>query len=301
MTGVFIPPASTSPFSLGSTHTFHGNVQFGPHSAQKMDIFNSSVGGTEPRPAVIMFHGGGFNSGDKSDMYRTSGQKNLVRELLDRGAVVASVNYQLLGQDTPEGLLSCVRSASRSVQFIKLAESLNVDPMRVIVIGSSAGGSIALWLATHPSMMIWEDESDPVSMQPSYVHAALGISVQSGLDIVDWEPIFAEYDWHYTELSSKFNDYYGGHPLEQIPSNIRFVLDVIPAMHPFYSSEMWAGCEVANVAPDTPQILFHHPLHIKALRDGCTAAGIPGKFQAPALGIDDGESMTDFLLRKLSD
>jgi len=301
---VTLPNPSSPPFNIG-THQFYSDVQYGYDSGrQKMDIFNSSIPGPEPhnlRPCVILCHGGGFTGGDKSDTYSSSGQRNMIKQLLDRGVVVAAINYPLLDDpNNVEGLLYCVRSAGRSVQFLKFSQ-LNIDPERVLMMGSSAGGSIALWVGVSPDMSTYGFPEDPISVVSSKLHAIIATSVQATLDVVKWEQVFLSYGWQVSAIGSKCDDYYHEPNFYTPMATTRRAWVDSLAHISANSPEIWAGSSVPNVAPDTTSILFHHPLHIKALKDQYTALGRSGKFEAPALGISSDESMTQFLLRKISD
>lgn len=76
----------------------------------------------------------------------------------DRGFAVAMIQYRL----APENPLPVpVMDVARAVQFLRHhAKDFNFDPNRVVLLGMSAGGCSALWLATH------DDLADPMSNDP---------------------------------------------------------------------------------------------------------------------------------------
>jgi len=100
-------------------------------------------------PAVLIIHGGGFNDGDKGKGREVNFGVNLAMN----GYVGLSINYKLRkvqGQVTwPQNLHDC----KAAVRWLRQnAEKLNVDPERIGVMGSSAGGNLAAMLAlTRPS------------------------------------------------------------------------------------------------------------------------------------------------------
>ncbi len=99
-----------------------------------LDIFRSdSI--TLPQPAVVMIHGGGWSSGDRSLQYP------LAIELAKRGYVTVPVEYRL----SPEALypagLHDVKAAVRWIQ--QHGAEYGIDPSRIAVAGSSAGGHLA--------------------------------------------------------------------------------------------------------------------------------------------------------------
>lgn len=101
------------------------------------------------RPALLAIHGGGWRGGGKGDYGRT------VAPLARHGLVVVAVDYRLSRPGAPSwpGNLDDVREALRWVRLH--AADYGIDPERVALIGASAGGHLALLLATTP------DPSDP--------------------------------------------------------------------------------------------------------------------------------------------
>ncbi len=100
-------------------------------------------------PAVLIIHGGGFNDGDKG----MSREVNYGVNVALNGYVGMSINYKLRkmqGQVTwPQNLHDC----KTAVRWLRAnAARLRLDPDRIGVMGSSAGGNLAAMLAlTRPS------------------------------------------------------------------------------------------------------------------------------------------------------
>jgi acetyl esterase len=89
-----------------------------------------------PAPGVLMIHGGGFVVGNVEGEHA-----NGAGIALTTGAVVVSVEYRLAPEDPyPAGLHDCY-SALR--WFADHASDLGVDPARIAVNGTSAGGGLA--------------------------------------------------------------------------------------------------------------------------------------------------------------
>lgn len=96
----------------------------------------------EPRPALLVIHGGSWMSGDKRSMERVA------TAAAARGLAVFNVNYTLARPGSP-GFPRQQAELRRAVRWIRArAESLNVDPDRIGALGSSAGGHLASLLAT---------------------------------------------------------------------------------------------------------------------------------------------------------
>jgi acetyl esterase/lipase len=97
-----------------------------------MDIYLPGGGG---RPAVMMIHGGGWNSGDK-DAYTAR-----AKLLAGAGYVTATINYRLV----PEGRYPrAVQDAACALSFLRAhAGEYGLDPDRVALMGYSAGAHLA--------------------------------------------------------------------------------------------------------------------------------------------------------------
>jgi len=96
-----------------------------------------------PVPLAIYIHGGGWSSGDRlSDAYYT-----LVKpRLLASGIAVASVDYRL----APKARFPAqIIDVAYAVRYLRSnAKNLRIDPDRIAVFGTSAGGHLASLLGT---------------------------------------------------------------------------------------------------------------------------------------------------------
>jgi acetyl esterase/lipase len=111
-------------------------------------------------PVALYLHGGGMIYGDRTPTgfgARMSGHvgalfPSLRRELNARGFVVASIDYRLLPATRWPAPVS---DASCAVDFLRSnAASLGVDPERIGVWGSSAGGQLACLLGLSPRVRV---------------------------------------------------------------------------------------------------------------------------------------------------
>lgn len=88
----------------------------------------------EPAPCLIVVHGGGWDSGDSSQLAAWNSR------WAARGYAVAAVNYRLAPRYTWPAPGDDVRAA---IAWLKQhAARLGVDPRRLILLGRSAGGQI---------------------------------------------------------------------------------------------------------------------------------------------------------------
>ena len=93
-------------------------------------------------PLVIYVHGGGWRGGDKGGVTRWP----IVAGLLERGYLFASVNYRLAPQFQFPVMIEDVKCAVR--HFRAEAASYGIDPERIGVWGTSAGGHLVALLGT---------------------------------------------------------------------------------------------------------------------------------------------------------
>lgn len=116
--------------------------------------------GAELLPAVIMIHGGGWNSGDKTL------QRPMAQRLAARGYVAIPIEYRLIPEALYPAGLHDVKTAIRWVR--SHADSLGVDPDRIAVWGCSAGAQLATLAgvtngsARHEGSGPWADTSSDV-------------------------------------------------------------------------------------------------------------------------------------------
>lgn len=100
----------------------------------KMDLYLPSKE-KGPAPVVINIHGGGWNKGNKESQTGFS-------SFFKKGYAVANVEYRLSQQATVPAAVEDVRCAV--IYLINNAKELNIDVDRIVVMGGSAGGHLAL-------------------------------------------------------------------------------------------------------------------------------------------------------------
>ena len=112
-----------------------------------------------PAPVVVWLHGGGWFTGDHTLA------PDLCRHFADRGIAMASVEYRLSGAALFPAQLHDVRTAIRHLRTH--AAQWHLDPGRIGVWGSSAGGHLAALagLTGHLDRLDGEDESGDASVR----------------------------------------------------------------------------------------------------------------------------------------
>ncbi len=108
----------------------------------KLDLYYPKADSKKPRAIAVYVHGGGWTGGDKA-----GGAGALaIPELLKRGYLVASINYRLAPQfKFPAQIEDC----KCAIRFLRAsAKKYDLDPNRIGVFGSSAGGHLVALLGT---------------------------------------------------------------------------------------------------------------------------------------------------------
>ena len=137
---------------------------------------------TTPMPAVIFVHGGGYSSGGKED--RTDDAAGYARA----GFVTASINYRLTPNNTDsaeqrtEAIIQASDDLMNAVRYLKAnAGVYHIDTSRIAVVGTSAGGGLAMVGAIEGDPDVLAGTSSDYPGVSSHVAAA----VSTGATLVD--------------------------------------------------------------------------------------------------------------------
>jgi acetyl esterase/lipase len=117
------------------------NVEYVPggHERHKLDIYlPEKVKNTKPVPIVIWIHGGAWRAGNKKNCRS--------RVFLEDGFSAASINYRLSQHAIFPAQIEDCKAAIRYLRAN--AKKYNIDPDRMGVWGSSAGGHLVALLGT---------------------------------------------------------------------------------------------------------------------------------------------------------
>jgi arylformamidase len=109
-----------------------------PHERQVLDVY--APPGARNLPVVFWIHGGGWQTGDKSDVQVKP------QAFMNKGFVFVSTNYRLLPS---VDMATIVRDVARSVRWVHdhIAEH-GGDPKRLLIMGHSAGAQLAALICT---------------------------------------------------------------------------------------------------------------------------------------------------------
>jgi len=156
---------------VATVPTFDGTTQI------MLDL-RGALAGSGPRPLLVWIHGGGWQSGSHNQMPASAA------DLRSQGISVASIGYRLSGQATFPAQIHDCKAAIRWLRAH--ADELQIDPTRVAVWGSSAGGHFACLVATSGNEPLLEGD---VGGNTEFSSAVIAAGVYFGpSDILQMQP-----------------------------------------------------------------------------------------------------------------
>jgi pectinesterase len=131
------PPAVESTPACPPPARFERDLEYARPGGESLRLDLCTPAGKGPFPAVILVHGGGWTSGD-----RTQASRSLVRPLTQAGIAWLAVSYRLaprhLYPAPVEDVLAAVRWTRTSARRYRL------DAERLALVGESAGGHLVV-------------------------------------------------------------------------------------------------------------------------------------------------------------
>ena len=116
-----------------------------------LDIYSPEKN-SKARPGVLIVHGGGWISGNKSMM------KQIAMRVASEGYVAVAVEYRLSPEAQYPAAIYDVKSALKWMR--DQSEEYQINPDQIAVLGTSAGGQIAALVATTQNNPGFEDPAD---------------------------------------------------------------------------------------------------------------------------------------------
>lgn len=118
------------------------------------------------KPTVILVHGGGWKSGDKSLM------APLAQYIASKGYACFTIEYRL----SPEAKFPAgIYDIKNAIQFVKTkAKEFNIDSSKVAILGCSSGGQMAALIGTTNHDKNFEDTANTYN-QSTTVHAIIDL------------------------------------------------------------------------------------------------------------------------------
>jgi acetyl esterase/lipase len=114
------------------------NVPYGSNAQQKMDIYLPAGRSTTTTKVIIMIHGGGWSTGDKTDFnqYIDSLKKR------EPGYAIFNINYRLA--NAPDLFPAQENDVKAAIEFIYNKRTEYPISDKFVLLGASAGGHLAL-------------------------------------------------------------------------------------------------------------------------------------------------------------
>lgn len=160
-------------------------------------------------PILLYVHGGGFNLGDRFE----SGTN--LRWFTDRGWLALSIDYTLSSADRHLWNITTSQVACAMAWTAANAARLGGDPARISLLGSSAGGNLAINAAYLANAGRLESSCGGTVPRVSAV-SALYPPVDLAAAWVSQVPVISD-------MARRFNTYYVGGSPQQFPDRYQFV------------------------------------------------------------------------------
>ena len=156
------------------------------HARQRFDLLRPPVHVDGPYPVIVLFHGGSFARGSRRDV------AGIGRALARQGYAVLTPDYRLLPRSTLPSIIADACAVTRYAY--DSAATLQLDTDRLVTMGRSAGGHLALMAAYTSGLPIRGvvSESGPTDFDPvmwdGSVRGAVMQRLSRGFDAHDLSP-----------------------------------------------------------------------------------------------------------------
>ena len=118
------------------------NVSYGTDPLQKMDIYLPADRNTSSTKVMVVIHGGAWASGDKND-FTSAGWIDTIQKRFP-GYAVININYRLAALPATNTFPTQELDTKAAVEFIYNNRSTYLISDKFVLLGTSAGGHLAL-------------------------------------------------------------------------------------------------------------------------------------------------------------
>jgi acetyl esterase/lipase len=211
-------PASVAAYMAQPQTTADARIAYGDAPAQVIDLFLPK--GRGPHPVVVLIHGGCYLA-EYQGLPQTSG---IAADLAARGYAVWNLEYRKLGE-AGAGYPGTFLDVAEAVDRLRAeAKTYRLDTRRVIAVGHSAGGHLALWAAARGKL----PKSSPLR-RPNPLKIRAVVSLGGIGDLAGQGQIFAgacgpEPIPKIIGLADRAAPYADTSPAELLPSGARVVM-----------------------------------------------------------------------------
>jgi acetyl esterase/lipase len=187
--------------------------RYGPHRCHRADLHLPA--GTGPHPVAILIHGGSWRA-----RYDRRMMRGLAHDLNGRGWAAWNVEYRRIGRGQGGGWPATLEDVAAGIDHLAGVEA-PLDLSRVICIGFSAGGQLALWAAARPGLPDGAPGASP-RLRIDRVASQAGVCDMAGAARVDSEA--AVVDFLGGEPGDVPERYAVADPIERVPLGIDTLL-----------------------------------------------------------------------------
>ncbi len=127
----------------------------------KLEMLRSTFSSARLSTAIIFFHGGGFTSGNRSQFLKQA------TYFAQRGGICFLADYSLSPSQSELDPFQALEDAKSAIRFLrKQASFLKIDEQKIVAIGGSAGGYLAIGSGLLNDYNDTEDDSS-ISASPN--------------------------------------------------------------------------------------------------------------------------------------
>jgi acetyl esterase len=113
-----------------------------------------------PKPAIVFFFGGGWNSGSPAQF------EDQARHFAKRGMIAITADYRVRNRHGVQ-VVECVKDAKAAIAWVREnAGRLGIDPNKIAASGGSAGGHLVSTLINRPEDGIIDGRDYNISPRP---------------------------------------------------------------------------------------------------------------------------------------
>ena len=252
---------SAEDYSAMAVATADHRIPYGDDPSQFGDLFLPE--GDGPHPVIFLLHGGCWRA-----QYGLGPIGQLARALADRGVAVWSLEYRRLGNGGgwPNTFLDVAHGADL---LRDLADQHSLDLSRIVAVGHSAGGHLALWSAAR---RLLSADSPIYTPNPLTFQSVVALAPVCDLErAVAWDICVEAADvlvgGHPREV---FANYYQGSPSALLPLGLRHITingaldDIVPLdyVRPFVDTASKLGDDATLIpVPDVGHFEVVMPTH----------------------------------------
>ena len=147
-------------------------LHYGPGPLQFGELYVPDS--TGPYPVVTLIHGGFWRA-----RYGLSLMTGLARDLAERGIAAWNIEYRRIG-DVGGGWPGTLQDVDLATDYLRtIASAYALDSQRVVAVGHSAGGQLALWLAARPHIA----QDSAVAVSNTLLPLVGAISLAGAIDL----------------------------------------------------------------------------------------------------------------------